>query len=68
MLKCFSGTTIFTFLNSLSLPSAVVDFPKIIDLYFEDDELFIATLVELPAFFVLGSLLSNYDKLPDASE
>ena len=67
MLKYFNGTTIFTFLNDLSLPLAAADFPKII-LYVKDDELSIATLIGFPASFIGDSSLLKSQKLPDVSQ
>ena len=43
-------------------------FPKIIDLYLNDDELFIATLAGFPGIFIVDSSLLNCYKLPDVSE
>ena len=52
LLKYFSGTTIFTFYNDLSLPLAAVAFPTILDLCLKDNELFITTLIGFPALFI----------------
>ena len=66
MLKYFSGTTLFTFLSTLLLPT-VAGFPEILDLYFNDDELSIETLIRFLALFVGHSFLSNCYKLPETS-
>ena len=43
LLKYFSGTAIFTFLNT-TLPSTIVDSPMKLDLYLNDDEPSVVTL------------------------
>ena len=46
LLKYRKDTTIFVFLNDLSLPSASVAFPKRLALYLKDVELSKATLLD----------------------
>ena len=45
MLRYFNGTAIFALINT---PSSA-GFPKILDLYLKDDELFVETLSGFPA-------------------
>ena len=47
LLKYFSGTVIFTFLNTL-LPSTAVDFPVKLDFYLKDVELAVDALSGFP--------------------
>ena len=67
MLKYFSGTAVFTFLNNLS-SSAAIDSPMKLDLYLKDVELAVETLSGFPAFVTGDSSLLNYHKLPEVSE
>ena len=67
LLKYFSGTAIFTFLNTLLLLSAV-DFPMKLDLYLKDVELSVETFPGFPAFVRGDSYLLNYHKLFEVSE
>ena len=55
------------FFNTLLAPAAEAAFPKILDLYLNDNGLSVAT-VEFPLLFVGDSSFSNCHKLPDASE
>ena len=66
LLKYFSGTAIFTFLNTpLSTASKVF---KKLDLYIKGDELAIETLPVFPASYRGDSSLLNFHKLPEVSE
>ena len=58
LLKYFSGTAIFTFLNTL-LPSAAVDSPMKLDLYFKNVELTVEKLSGFPASNTGDSSLLN---------
>ena len=64
LLKYFSGTVIFTFLNTL-LPSTAVDSPMKLDLYLKDDELVVEALSGFPAA-VTGYW--NCHEIPEMSE
>ena len=66
LLKDFSGTAIFTFLNTL-LSSIAIDFPMKLDLYLKDAELLLETLSGFPAFVTGDSSLLNCHKLPVVS-
>ena len=66
LLKYFSGTAIFTFLNAPL--SAVVSGLKKVDLYLKDAELSTETLSGCPAAVTGDSSLLNCNKLPEVSE
>ena len=66
LLKYFSETAIFTFLNT-PLSTAVSGLKKL-DLYLKDAELFVKTLSGYPAFVTGDSSPSNCHKLPEVSE
>ena len=65
LLKYFSGTAIFTFLNAplLAFPSVL----KKLDLYLKDDESAVVKLAGFPSFIFCLSLLNSH-KLPEVSE
>ena len=65
LLNYFSGTAIFTFLNTTL--SALVSSSKKLDFYLKDDESTVLTLAEFPLFIFCSSLL-NCHKLPEESE
>ena len=67
LLKYYSGTAIFTFLNKLS-SSAAIDSPMKLDLYLKDVELAVETLSEFPSLFIGDFLFLNCHKLPQVSE
>ena len=67
LLKYFSGTAIFTFLNTILL-STVIDSPMKLDLYVKDVELTVETLSGFSAFFTRDSSLLNCYKFPEVSE
>ena len=67
MLKYLTRTAIFTFLNALSLLTAVDSFIRL-DLYLKNDELFVEKLSGFAAFVTGDSSLLNYHKLPEVSE
>ena len=64
LLKYFSGTAIFTFLNTL-LPAEANESRMRLDLYLKDDELSAETLSGFPAFVTGDSSLLNCHKLPE---
>ena len=67
LLKYFSGTAVFTFLNNLS-SSAAIDSPMKLDLYLKDVELAVETLPGYPAFVAGDPSLLNCHKLPELSD
>ena len=67
LLKYYSGTAIFTFLNNLS-SAAAIDSPMKLDLYLKDVELAVKTLSEFPSLFIGDLLFLNCHKLPQVSE
>ena len=66
ILKYFSGTAIFTLLNTPL--SASVSGLKKLDLYLEDGELSAETLSGFPMFVKSDSSLSNCHKFPKVSQ
>ena len=66
-LKKFTGTAIFTFLNTILL-STVVDSPMKLDLYLKDVELAVETLLGFPIFVTGNWTLLNCHKIPEVSE
>ena len=66
LLKYFSGTAIFTSLNTPL--SAEVSCLKKPDFYLKDVKLSIETLSGLPAFVAGDSSLLNYHKRPEVTE
>ena len=67
LLKYFSGTAIFTFLNTILL-STEIDSPMKLDLYVKDVELTVETLSGFSAIFTGDSSFLNCHKLPEVSE
>ena len=67
LLKYFSGTAIFTFLNTLLPSTAIQSFMKL-DLYLKDDELAVETFSWFPASVAGDSSLLNCHKLPEVSD
>ena len=66
LLKYFSRTAIFTFLNTpLSAASKGL---KKLDLYLKDVELAVETLPEFPDFVTSNSSLLNCHRLPEVSQ
>ena len=66
LLKYFSRTAIFTFLNTpLSAASKGL---KKLDLYLKDVELAVETLPEFPGFVTGDSSLLNCHRLPEVSQ
>ena len=55
MLRYFNGTAPFTFFNT-PLPLTGAGYPKTLDLYLNDGELFVVTLSEFPAIGDLSLL------------
>ena len=62
LFKYFSGTAVFTFLNT-PVSSAVVGLKKL-DLYLKDVESYLVTLAGFPLFIFCSSLLNCY-RLPE---
>ena len=62
----FKGTTIFTSLNFLLVPSALDSFKRL-DLYLRDVELSVLTPLGIPALIMFYSSLLNHHKLPEES-
>ena len=67
LLEYFSGTAIFTFLNTLTFLTAA-DSPMKLDLYLKDVELAVETLSEFSSFVRGDSTFLNFFKLPEVSE